>query len=402
MKILQLCNKIPFPPVDGGSIAILNISQSFALEGHEVHILAMSTEKHYGEVSDIPEQISAQINFHYVKVNTSIRPIRLLLNLLFSGLPYNAQRFDNSKFRKALHRLLIHQTFDVVQLEGLYLKPYISLVRELHTGLLVYRAHNIEHAIWQQLAFLQGNKLKKIYLGNLAKRIKRYEAGVIDQYDLLVPISNNDAAELEMMGNTKPACVIPVGIIPEKFRQITLEVPAKNLFFIGSLDWIPNLEALCWFIDTVWIDLMQKYPSISFHIAGRNTPVWIEKKYKHANVVFHGEVADSNSFMDKYDIMVVPLFAGSGIRVKIIEGMARSKIVVTTRLGAQGLNIADGTQVLLAEKADDFKTVLEGLLNNVQNCREIQKNAFSFAYDNYSSDKIIKKLIDFYKKNIAC
>jgi len=220
-----------------------------------------------------------------------------------------------------------------VQLEGLYLKPYVQLIRKLHKKLIVYRAHNVEYTIWQGLASRPGNCLKKLYLRNLAERIHRYESDFMNRYDLLVPISEQDKASLNDMGNTKPACVIPVGIMPENFRQVISDISPKSLFFIGALDWMPNQEALCWFIDEVWLNLKQTYPLLSFHVAGRNAPSRITKKCFQNGIEFHGEVPDSLAFMDAYDIMVVPLFAGSGIRVKIIEAMARSKMVVTTSIG---------------------------------------------------------------------
>jgi polysaccharide biosynthesis protein PslH len=402
MKILQLCNKTPYPPVDGGAIAVLNMSRSLANEGNEVHILAMSTTKHPGEVTGIPEELRALIHFHFVPVDTSIRPLMLLFNLIFSRLPYNAVRFDSKRFRETLTQLLKNEIFDIIQLEGLYLKTYLPVIRKYHPKLVVYRAHNIEHRIWQGLTSMPYNFLKKIYLRSLAYRIRKFEYSFMNQYDLLVPISTQDEHELNSMGNTKPVCVIAAGMMPDKFRQLTSELPITSLFFIGALDWIPNQEALSWFIDEVWSMLKSTHPLLSFHVAGRNAPAWLGKKCTAAGVTFHGEVPDSSGFIDAYHIMVVPLFAGSGIRIKIIEGMARSKIVITTRMGAQGLDITDGVNLLLAENSREFISAIENLLNNNPNCREIQKNAYTFALEKYNNDRIISNLIRFYRENSTC
>jgi glycosyltransferase involved in cell wall biosynthesis len=402
MKILQLCNKIPFPPLDGGAIAMLNISKSLTLEGHEVVILAMNTKKHGGNVNNIPEHLSSCIKFQYVPVDTSIRPLQLLVNFLFSRLPYNAERFNKVRFSKALNNLLSHESFDIIQLEGLYLKPYISLIRKLHRGSIVYRAHNIENEIWHSLAARSKNPLKKYYLHNLAKRIKQYETDFINQYDLLLPITNQDLAVFRTMGNTKPAQVIPTGVLTDAFREVVTQKAEKSIFFIGALDWLPNQEGLLWFINTVWPGLKENKPAPVFHVAGRNAPQWLEKKCIENAVVFYGEVSDAHQFIDENDIMVVPLFAGSGIRVKIIEAMARSKVVVTTPIGAQGLNIQDSIHAVVTEDALAFRLAVERFLNDHCFYQEVQKNAYTFAQQNFSNDRIIKTLVNFFNQNIAC
>ena len=145
MNILILSNKMPYPPKDGGSIATFCIARSFAALGHKVTVLAMNTLKHYYNTDLIPKDISGLIEFIGVDVDTQISVFDALKNLLTKSIPYNAQRFISEEFENRLAGLLQTRSFDVVQLEGTYLGPYIHTSRKYSTALVIIRSHNIEH-----------------------------------------------------------------------------------------------------------------------------------------------------------------------------------------------------------------------------------------------------------------
>jgi polysaccharide biosynthesis protein PslH len=171
MKILQVTNKVPYPANDGGAIACMNLTRGFALLGHEVTVFAMNTLKHHTEISEIPESVKDWAEFRLVDVPARISPVDATINLLFSGKPYNAVRFISKPFAKKLKQLLQEKEFDIIQLEGLYVCPYIPLIRKYSNAKIVYRAHNIEHEIWERTAAISTG-IKRIYLKILAKRIK--------------------------------------------------------------------------------------------------------------------------------------------------------------------------------------------------------------------------------------
>jgi len=402
MKILQLCNKTPYPLYDGGAIAMLNLSKSLAVEGHRVFILAMNTSKHPTSEKIIPDQLKSLIQFSFIPVDIKIRPIKLLLNFLFSTLPYNATRFESISFRVALSDLLRNERFDVIQLEGLYLKSYLPLIRQFHHGCIAYRAHNVENEIWFRLASQTQNPIKKYYLNNLARRIRKYEKDFIDQYDILLPITGQDLEVFRQMGNTKPAEVIMTGIPEEDFLKNTSKENSNTIFFIGALDWIPNQDGLTWFIENVWKRLRTHQPAPEFHVAGRNAPDRIARICRDNGIIFHGEVADAHQFMDDYAVMVVPLFAGSGLRIKIVEAMARSKVVITTTLGAQGIGVVDKFHALLADNENEFYTCITQMLTHNENSVEMKKNSYLFAREHFDTKKIMNKLVEIYTKSNVC
>jgi glycosyltransferase involved in cell wall biosynthesis len=299
-----------------------------------------------------------------------------------------------------LQKILVENEFDIIQLEGLYLAPYIKQIRKYSNAIISLRAHNVEHEIWKRSAENLSPGAKKFYFNSIANRLEQFEKRTMDQYDLLIPITNRDALKLVEMGNTKPYKVIPTGIPEKEFMKSYAPNKINSLFYIGALDWIPNQDGLKWFVTEVWNDLRNSNPNLSFHIAGRNAPRWFANFCENNGVVFHGEVESAKEFYKNHHIMVVPLFAGSGMRIKIIEAMAQSKIVITTSIGAEGLGLKNNEHAIIADNASEIKKGILNLLENKEFFSKLENNSFNFIKENFSNEKIGKELIDFYKQQL--
>jgi len=398
MKILQVTNKVPYPVKDGGAIACMNLTRGFAVLGHKVTIMAMNTAKHNTDISEIPESIKDWAQFKLVEVPAKVAFVPALLNLLFTSKPYIAMRFVSNSFSKELVQILSENDFDVIQLEGLYVCPYIPLIREHSSAKIVYRAHNIEHEIWERTSELSTG-LTKIYLKNLSKRLKRFEKRMLNYYDLIVPITERDGRILNAMGNIKPMHVSPTGIDTTALIPHSKNLEHPSLFHIGSLEWSPNQEGLIWFIEKCWPKIQSKFPDLKFYIAGRNAPDWLVKKFNKPNIVFEGEVSDAYEFMNSKSIMVVPLFSGSGMRIKIIEGMALGKPIVTTPVGTEGILTTSGKNILIAKNEGQFTEAVEQLITDNETYNQISKHAIEYIHEKFDNLAIAGALIGFYKKH---
>ena len=168
-----------------------------------------------------------------------------------------------------------------------------------------------------------------------------------------------------------------------------------ELFHIGSMDWLPNTEGVEWFLDEVWPSILQEFPEITFTIAGRKIPTGISQR-KDPNVIVVGEVESANAFMLSKDIMIVPILAGSGIRVKIIEGMALGKVIITTTIGAEGLDVEDGKNILIADTPEEFVAAVENCVKTPDLCAIIGENARNFVSLYHNNERTTQKLVDFY------
>lgn len=398
MRILQVCNKVPFPPKDGGSIAMYNLALGLAQTGHEVDIIAIETPKHPNHTSS--EDIAPNIKMQSIFIDTTVSVPKALKNLVLSRTPYNAERFISPDFRLALVTALKSKQYDILQLEGLYLAPYMKDIRENSTAKIALRSHNIENEIWFRLYENEKSFIKKLYFKILAKRILRFEKKVINTYDLLIPITYRDAVEYQKYGNKKPGKVIQTGIPVNQIADGLKIRKKRKLYFLGSLDWLPNQEGILWFVRNVWPMLSHSSTEIEFHVAGRNCPEWLPRLIDKPGIKFHGEVENANEFAAQNDIMIVPLLSGGGMRVKIVEAMSQGKIIVTTPIGAEGLDIIPNYHAIVAENPEDFATGVQIVLENTDFFIKLGENSIRFIKNNYTNKVLAAELSKFYEANL--
>lgn len=401
MNILQIHNKVPYPSKDGGSIAVFNLSEGFAELGHNVDILTLNTKKHFVDPVKIQNLLPKKIHIYAVNINTDIKFLKAVKNLLFTNLPYNAERFINKNFKTKLKEILQGKEYDIIQIEGLYMMPYIGIIKENSKAIVSFRAHNIEHEIWEKTFLQEKNTIKKIYLKNLYKRIKKFEINYINKYDLLIPITERDAEHFNLSGNTKKVHVSPTGLNTDKYKFNKQSSDPTKLFHLGSLDWTPNQEGIIWFLKNVWNNIIKENKDLTFTIAGRNAPESLIEKFKtYKNTDYIGEIEDALKFIHSQTIMIVPLLSGSGMRIKIIEGMAAGKIIITTSKGAEGIPGINGKDFLIANNAKEFSEQIIKITKNKSLIQEISVSAQSFISENFDNFAISKSLIEFFKTMI--
>lgn len=399
MKILVVANKPPYPPVDGGTLATLNLCMGLAKAGNNVAVLALSTPKHLGSIDRIPFEVRSYITFDFFHIHLSSSTFKNLLNLTFTRKPYNIQRYYSTGFKRLLTRTLRDKDFDVVQLEGLYLVPYIGTIRKAFNGKLVMRAHNIENHIWENLARDEESKIRQWYFKVLARRLASIENNINKKVDALVAISNPDREWFLGHGFVKPSIAIPAGYFPGNQASDVEKPDNPSVCYIGALDWLPNTEGLLWFLDWVWPRIQSEIPNVEIHIAGRNAPEeFAERLMMERSIIFHGQVANSAEFLGKFSVMIVPLLSGSGIRVKIIEGMFLKHAIVSTSMAAKGIDANHGEHILIADTPEEFAKAVCSLIKLPEMAGRIAQNAQTFALENYDAVNLASKLTGFYKE----
>ncbi|HTB06603.1 MAG TPA: glycosyltransferase family 4 protein [Bacteroidia bacterium] len=398
MKILQLCNKIPYPEKDGGALGVSVFSNSLVKAGCQVKMLAMNTKKHHIDLNKIPKSFLSLTNLEAVEVDTTVR-LSSALAALVQGKSYNISRFNSKAYRQKLIELLTKEKFDIIQLEGLYLTPYIDTIRQLSDAPIILRASNVEWKIWNSLGEKESNFIKKIYIRKLAKQLHKFERSVLNQCDGVITFTKTDLTELKNMGCEASLAHIPFGIDISKYNALLPAKDQKSLFYIGALDWLPNLQGVNWFIDNVWEKISAALPGINLHIAGRNMPNEMKKRLVKG-ITFHGEVDEVFTYIQQYNLMIVPLLAGSGIRVKIIEGMALGRPIITTLVGIEGIECNYGSDVLVENTADEFAKAIRKCIEDSAFTNQLAENGRKFAIEHHDIDKITQNLIQFYKERI--
>jgi len=397
MKILQLANKATFPP-DGGTLAVLSLAKGYIKNGHRVFLLNIETHKHINKPELIEPEYHNKITIQGVKVNTRISVIELLFNFFFSGKPYIAQRFFSTSYSEKLTAILQSENVDLVQIEGLYMLQYIYTIKKHFSKKTIYRPHNMEYKIWQKNAKETNSLIKKIYFNSIAKRLKRLEQTLLNSYDFIIPISPVDAQHYNALGNKKPLHIAPFGVDFKKIPNSQTNKNQQNLLFIGALDWIPNQNGLIWFINKCWNKILETETKTELLIAGRNAPPeFINFIQNKPGVKYIGEINHVYDFMINNGPLIVPLFSGSGLRVKIIEAMALKKSIISTSTGAEGIPYTDYKNIIIANTEDEFVKGVKYLIQNKNNQEEIGKNAFHLAVKQYDYEKIAHNVLNFIK-----
>lgn len=397
MKILQIFNRFPWPLKDGGALANFNESKGCEEAGVELTMAALNTEKHFIDYDTLPEQVKAMADIYLTYIDNRIKTQDALLNL-FSKRSYHVDRFISDDFEKQLVEICQAKTFDVIVFESIFVAPYLAAIRMHSKAPCVLRQHNVEYKIWENLAQHEGNILKRSYLRLLAARLKKYEISMLNEFDGVTVFTQTDSDTMRLDNCQIPIGIFPFGVNTEKLiiEKENLEMP--SLFHLGSMDWLPNQEAMNWFIQEVWADVSQDYPTLHFYLAGRNFPVEFYDYNNQNNIRILGEIENAIEFMNEKAIMIVPLFSGSGIRVKIMEGMALGKCIVSTSLGAQGIEAIDGEHILIANNADEFRSKIDYLLKNESEIERIGNNAANLVRLRYDNKILIQQKLDFYRQ----
>lgn len=399
MKVLFLCNKSPFPPKEGGSIAMNSIIEGLANQGHQVKVLAVNSPKYQIDPKSIPAAYQEKTRIEFVDIDLALKPLPALWNLL-RGESYHVSRFKSKAFAHVLSRILCEEQFDIVQLELLYMAPYLPIIRKHSKAKIVLRAHNIEHLIWQRITTGTKNPIKKAYLKQLTNALKTFELQAIPQFDGIAAITRTDARFFEELEHSTPVTDISFGMQLKADAPLHQLSDFPSLFHIGSMNWVPNQEGIKWFLDTAWPLIHDSYPSLKFYLAGREMPDWL-LHHHYPNVEVVGEVPDATAFMHSRAVMVVPLLSGSGIRIKIIEALAAGKPVITTTIGAEGLNYTHGKDLLIADTAEAFLDAVKHCLQSREQCETLGLKGRELIYREHNNKHIIPKLLDFYHQLLS-
>ncbi len=398
MKILQLTNRIPYPLHDGGNLAAFAYTEGLVDAGVELSLLSMNTKRHFVDTASLPDFFHNKLKrFDAVYVDNSIKPLDAFLNL-FTATSYNIQRFITKDFEEKLIEVLQNTNFDIVHLEGLYLVPYIPTIRKYSNAKIALRSHNIEYFIWERLAQGENNFIKKKYLSLLAKRLKKFELNHLQDTDLIIPISEKDEEIYKSLGcKVDKLFYQPFAINLKKIESAPIEKQEGiKLYNISALDWLPNREGMNWLLENVLPSLNQQLPNIKFYLAGRNMPQhYFDIKLPNVEVL--GEVPDAKVFESDKDILLAPLFSGSGVRIKIFQAMAAGKAIITTSIGAEGIDAQDGEHLIIANTAKDFIQKTIELANNPQRIAILGSNAQNLIKEKYNRQEIIQSLLEKYQ-----
>jgi len=390
VRVLYVTNKPIYPTVDGGTVAMENFLECLLKQKVEVKHLFLHTPKHPIVPDAYPSRVNNLIQPEGVYVNTKVT-LWGAFYYLFKNGSYNVRRFRSERMADLIKSTLRKDHFDCVILDSLYVTLYTDIIRSNFDGTIYLRTHNIEHKIWSDLAINTKNQLKKLYLHKLAYDLKRYEHRAINEMDGILTLSSKDSEELANWNVSVAVKTVPVSISIAPNRSISCE--NNNFFHLGSMNWQPNIEAVERLIK-LFPEIKKELPESELHIAGSKNLDFI--KDTNENDIFQdGYVSDLSEYCQEIGILVSPLLSGSGIRIKILEMMALGIPVITTDIGAQGIDHKNTGCIAIANTDDEIIQACIELATDSSKRNEIAINGMNYIRKNHNIDAISQEIIEF-------
>ncbi|GIK69087.1 MAG: hypothetical protein BroJett020_03820 [Bacteroidota bacterium] len=365
------------------------LANSLVQQGNEVQLLCIATYKHPFNISSFPPTLKEKTTSVFINTKPNFFQA---LSAFVQNKSYNITRFDSKKMHQLVNQSLQQNKFDAIILDSLYATPYLPTILKNTTCPVVYRAHNIEYELWETHAKNEKIFFKKLYLQLLAKQLKKYEINILTEVTGIACISPENAFQIKNISKNKRVSYIPFSINDSLPKMAAL---SKKLFFIGSFEWEPNTIGLKWFIKNVWSKIIDFDPKIEFHIAGKGMN---KKEWEGKNIVCHGEVENAEKFIEPFFIMPVPLFNGSGVRIKIIEAMAAGKIIIATPKAAEGIPYTHQKNIFIAHSENEFVNCIKYCILNPEKAINISLEAQKLAVEQYGNRKVMHDFLSFINK----
>jgi len=401
LKLLFLTHRVPFPQNGGYQIVVCNTIRGLVRLGHEVSLIALNAKKgNRQQREEVTDHLQTRINYKVLDIDTTVSMVDVAVNW-FSKTSFNIDRYYDEDIENELINEVREHNYDVVQFEGLMMALYLPAIRRHTDAKLIYRAHNIEHQVWQRMSMQKSDPFKKSYLKMHASRIKKYELAQLNKFDGIAVFTKQDKETIRNSGALVPVEILPVGLRLEKYNPNPEQTEFPSLFFLGSLDWLPNREGIEWFLDNFYKDFLHGDLNARFYVAGNDIPERFDDFEALGKIYIQGEVDNAMEFINSKAIMIVPLLSGGGMRVKIVEGMAMQKCIISTTIGAEGINFEDGKNILIANNRDEFYDAIKRCITDEEYCMQIGRNARRLIEEQHNITFITNDLIEFYRYLIS-
>src|SRR5579863_121574 len=359
MRIIWVKGGKLLPADTGGKIRSYNILRHLARH-HQVTLLS-----YYGGSRDTDYEARIRSSLPGTETIHTAAPEKFLAQSfdymlsLPAKAPYAVTKFTHPAVQRTVKHWLSEQRFEVAVCD--FLSASLNFPDKLQVPCLLFQ-HNVETVLWQRLAKVELMPVKRLSYRIEASKMARYEPQALRKFHHVIAVSNYDRDEMRKLDSNCPITVVPTGVDTEHYAVAppALAIPPL-VVFTGSMDWEPNIDAVEYFCGEIWPQVLAALPQARFQIVGRN-PHRRLQRLASSSVELTGTVPSVASYLRDATVVVVPLRVGSGTRLKIFEAMAMGKALVSTSIGAEGLNVKNGRDLILADDAAAFSNAIVNLL----------------------------------------
>ncbi len=398
MRILLLTPQRPYPPHQGTTLRNFNIINELARR-HTICVLTfLESDQNPTDLGPLPELCEWVETLPMPRRGLGLR----LRQMMTTRRPDMSWRLWSPKFAERLATRLREEPFDVVEIEGFEMTPYLAIIEAADPKpLITYDAHNAEW-ILQQRAFLADIKNPARWTAALYSwiqwhRLRLYEAEILQRAAHTIAMSAQDKVALRDVVFDAPITVIPNGVDLATYGQFRGSPINLDLLFTGKMDFRPNIDAVIWFGQQVLPLIQARRPGTSFTIAGQRPHSRLDVLRSIPGVKITGYVDDVRPYIAGAKVYVVPLRVGGGTRLKILEAMAMGKAIVSTTVGAEGFPVGNRQELILADEPEAFAQEVLHLLDNPARRRELGLAGKAFAHAGYGWDTLVPQLEKIYQ-----
>jgi polysaccharide biosynthesis protein PslH len=390
LNVVIVASELPYPPTAGNRIRTLNLVRRLALR-HRITFIS-----HRGDESAEGRRFLRENGVESVLVDgvNSVKSgprfyARLAANLA-SPVPFSVASHSSRALRRAVYAHARRHHTDVWQAEATVL---IDALADLERCPKVVIAHNVESLIWQRYAQTEPVPLKRWYIRQQWRKFERFERRAFGAATGVVAVSENDATLIRDRFGGRNVEVVENGIDRGYFEAVQPVPDGRTILFLGSLDWRPNLDAVGLLLDRIFPAVLAAEPAARLRLVGRKPPPALIQKIRRApGVELHADVPDVRPFLATSGVMVVPLRIGGGSRLKILEAMAAGLPVISTRVGAEGLELVSGKHYIAADVPELMADALVAWIRDPQPARAMARRSRAFVLDRYDWDALAGRL----------
>ena len=401
MDIVWLKTELLHPVDKGGKIRSYNMLKSLKRNCHITYVTLDD-----GTPDNNARELSSEYCHELVCIPHRRREkfttgfyVELMLNLA-SGLPYAVKKYESGAMRDEVATLVASGRFDVLVCD--FLAPAVNVPTGLNCASILFQ-HNVEAMIWKRHYEVQTNAARKAYLFHQWQKMRAFEARMCPSFDCVIAVSGKDRELMRQEYGVETIYDVPTGVDTAYFRPSGQKKPrSHNLVFTGSMDWLPNEDAIRYFTEQIMPRIRQAVPDVTLTVVGRDPyPALVELSKRDPSVVVTGRVNDVRPFIEEAAVYIVPLRIGGGTRLKIFEAMAMEKPIVSTSIGAEGLPVNDGEDILLADTPESFADAVVRLLDQESFAAEVGERAAANVRAKFGWDTVAESFADICERVIA-
>jgi len=401
MRILFLSQLVPFPVDAGPKVRSYHVLQYLCSAGHDVTLVA------FERANDQPEAIAHLKTFcaavHTVPmVRSRVKDAWFLGQSVLNGEPFLIVRDGVAMMHQLIQNLVAEQHFDAIHADQLWMAQYALAAKTILTEAsqikLVLDQHNAVYLVPERLSADTKNPLTRMILAREAKALKRYELETCECFDQVVWVTDEDRRALSPDSmNLIGDLTIPICVDTELKGAINRSRAANRVTFLGGLHWPPNSEGVLWFAREVWPRILADMPDAILTIIGKAPPSSLQDAQAPiSNLDVLGYVDDVTDILAETAVFIVPLHAGGGMRVKIIDAWSWELPIVSTTIGAEGVQYTDGENLLIGDSADDFAGATLRFLRDPETANRIAQGGRQTAEKAYEWRKVYKSWDEVY------